>query len=105
MRQRRAVAATERRLRVHSVRARVDAARAEEGDAEAVTRDKPTIPEVMPLVRAFYEKPGNGVGGALHIVLEDGNVDDGSVRFCLNEARKRADEDAIRLAEILLRMS
>jgi hypothetical protein len=36
MRQRGAVAATQRRLRVHSVRARVDAARTSEGDAEAV---------------------------------------------------------------------
>jgi hypothetical protein len=66
---------------------------------------KPTIPEVMPLIQEFYRKPGNGNGGVLHIVLEDGNVEDGHVRFCLQQARNQGDTDGIQIAELLLRMS
>ena len=67
--------------------------------------DKPTIPEVLPLVQAYYAKPGNSCGGSLHIVLDDGNIEDGSVRFCRDWAAKHDDPDGIELAEILLRMS
>ena len=66
---------------------------------------KPTINHVLPLVRAYYAKAGNGVGGSLHIVLEDGNVTDDNVRYCLNWAREHGDTDGVRLAELLLRMS
>jgi hypothetical protein len=45
MRQHGAAAATERRLRVHSVRARVDAARETEGNTETVTDEQ--LHEVM----------------------------------------------------------
>lgn len=66
---------------------------------------KPTVPEVLPLVRAYYAKDGNGAGGSLHIVLDDGNVEDSHVRFCLEFAREEGDEDGVRLAETLLQMS
>lgn len=66
---------------------------------------EPTVPEVLPMVRAYYAKEGNSTGGNFHIVLDDGNWDDGSVKFCLNEARKTGDEDGVRLGELLLRMS
>ncbi len=66
---------------------------------------KPTVPEVLPLVQAYYATPGNEVGGALHLVLSDGNVNDSHVQFCLNAARERGDEKGIELAELLLRMS
>lgn len=45
--------------------------------------DSPTVAEVLPLVNAYYAKPGNSVGGNLHIVLDDCNVEDGHVEFCL----------------------
>jgi hypothetical protein len=67
--------------------------------------DKPTVPEVMPLVRAYYAKEENGAGGSLHIVLDDGNVEDSSVEFCIEEAEKRGDKDGVELGKILLRMS
>jgi hypothetical protein len=66
---------------------------------------KPTIPEVLPLVQAYYAKPGNFAGGSLHIVLDDGNVNDGSVQFCIDYAREKGDEDGIALGMLLLRMS
>jgi len=66
---------------------------------------KPTIPEVMPLVRAYQAKDGNSVGGSLHIVLGDGNVDDSSVGFCKQYAAERNDLDGVELANVLLQMS
>lgn len=66
---------------------------------------KPTVPEVLPLVWAYYAKEGNGTGGSLHIVLEDENIEDHHVRFCLQWARDHNDPDGIALAELLLRMS
>jgi hypothetical protein len=66
---------------------------------------KPTIPEVLPLVREYYAMPGNGVGGSLHIVLEDGNVSDGDLWFCKGWALEHGDEAGYRLAGILLEMS
>lgn len=68
-------------------------------------RQKPTLPEVAPLVAAYYAKPGNSVGGSLHIVLDDGNVEDGNVRFCVETARESGDDDGLLLAGLMLKMS
>ena len=65
--------------------------------------EKPTIPDVMPLVDAYYCK--NPTGGSLHIVLDDGNVDDSHVVFCLKRAEENNDLDGVRIAKLLLRMS
>jgi hypothetical protein len=47
----------------------------------------------------------NPAGGSLHIVLEDLNLDDDSVRFCLEFAAENRDVQGLELAEMLLRMS
>lgn len=65
--------------------------------------EKPTVPEVLPLVNAYYKT--HPVGGSLHIVLDDCNVDDGHVEFCLNWAIEEDDAEGEALARILLRMS
>lgn len=70
-----------------------------------MTNGKPTVPEVLPLVRAYFAKPGNAAGGALHIVLEDGNVETKYVEHCLEYARQCNDSDGVALAELLLKMS
>ena len=68
-------------------------------------RDKPTVPEVLPLVRAYYSMPGNGAGGSLHVVLDDGNIDDYFVRSCLLSAQESGDAAGAGLAALLLKMS
>ena len=56
---------------------------------------KPTIDEVWPLVQAYRERYGTN----LHIVLDDLNIDDGSVEFCLE--RCIADTElAIKLSQM-----
>jgi hypothetical protein len=67
--------------------------------------EKPKIPEVLPAIRAYYAKPGNGNGGNLHIVLEDPNYEDGHVRFCIAMARDAGDSEGAAIAEKLLLMS
>jgi hypothetical protein len=62
--------------------------------------NKPTVPEVIPRVRAI-----GGVGCCLHIVVDDGNVEDHSVKFCLNLAEKAGHADCAEVARLLLRMS
>jgi hypothetical protein len=47
----------------------------------------------------------NPVWGSLHVVLDDGNLGDSSIRACIECATERNDPVAIELGEILLRMS
>ena len=67
--------------------------------------ERPTISDVLPKIRAYYAKPNNLSGGSLHIVLDDGNVRDCDVRYCVEFAQKRCDSDGVSLAETLLLMS
>jgi hypothetical protein len=66
---------------------------------------KPNVPDVAPIVRAYYALPGNGAGGSLHIALDDGNVRDSDLDFCIERAEERGDEHGAALARVLRRMS
>lgn len=67
--------------------------------------DKPTIPEVLPMLKAYITKEGNSVGGSLHIVLDDGNIEDSNVEFCIKSASERGDAEGAELGFLLLTMS
>lgn len=67
--------------------------------------DKPTVPEVRPLVKALFASEHGSVGGCLHIVLDDGNVQDHDVQFCLDYAKEQGCQQCMELAAILLKMS
>jgi hypothetical protein len=66
---------------------------------------KPTITEIIPLLKEYYEIDGNGVGGDYHIVLDDDNVENSHVEYCLNEARKKKDKLGIKIGGMLMKMS
>lgn len=72
---------------------------------------KPTIPEVLPLVNQLYleedpcTKDAGCVGGHLHIVLDDGNIEDGCVQFCLDQAIEDNCPTCRTIAEQLMQMS
>lgn len=66
---------------------------------------KLTVREVMPLVQHLYGLPMGGAGGSLHIVLDDGNIEDDHVRFCQQNAADKHDALGYALATILLAMS
>lgn len=59
---------------------------------------KPTLPDVLPRVRAYR-------GDSLHVVLDDQNVSDMDVAFCRDYAAERGDAEGVALAETLLAMS
>ena len=66
---------------------------------------KPTVPEVSPLVKLLYSTPQGGVGCCLHIVLDDQNVADGDVDFCIQCAKEKGHPECLELALLLRRMS
>ena len=66
---------------------------------------KPTVQKVLLLVQKYYAKPGNLTGGCLHLVLDDGNLDDDYVEYCLGVAEEHHDADGVELAQLLLQMS
>lgn len=73
---------------------------------------KPTVPQVLPLVQDFMAGVGHGVGGALHIFIEDGNIETEHVSFCREWAlaakchcRRIVCVEAVHICDLLLRMS
>lgn len=69
------------------------------------TMSKPTVPEVMPLVKDYYATPGNLAGGNLHIVIEDGNIRNDDIEWCLDKSKKNGDDKGVEICELLLLMS
>lgn len=66
---------------------------------------KPTPEFVRNIVDAYYRLPGNTVGGNLHIVVEDLNLESENILWCLERARKHEDTNSIFLALLLLQFS
>lgn len=64
---------------------------------------KPTVLDAGPLVKAIYQR--SCVGCCLHIVLDDDNVRDDDVQFCINYAHDQHHADCEQLARMLLLMS
>jgi hypothetical protein len=54
---------------------------------------------------AYHCRPGNECWGSLHIVLDDYNIEDHHVEFCIEWAEKKNDIDGADLARLLLRMT
>jgi hypothetical protein len=66
--------------------------------------NKPSVtPELLERFKAYHRD--NGAWGSLHIVLDDNNLKDSNVRFCVKFANEEGDSEGEALAEILLTMS
>ena len=63
-------------------------------------KDADPVARAIAMKRTYYRR--EPCGGFLHIVLDDGNVEDSHVEFCRDEAREGGDEEAVVLAELLL---
>ena len=50
--------------------------------------DRPTTLDLIPLLSDLYMLEEHGCGGHLHIVLDDGNLRDADVEFCIAAAAK-----------------
>ena len=64
---------------------------------------RPTIPEVIERFRAYHNE--RLAWGSLHVVLDDTNLSDDSVRGCIEYAQRTGDVEGEALARILLTMS
>lgn len=60
------------------------------------------IEQIIEAAREYYSVPGNEVGGNLHIVLDDGNINNRHIEWCINEASKQGDEKGVALGKMLL---
>lgn len=58
--------------------------------------------EAVALVKGIYA--ANCVGCCCHIVLDDGNVKDNHIEYCLEVAKERNHPDCVRMCELLLKM-
>jgi len=82
----------------------------EDNFKEAIIVDKflikQRIRELIDIIYADY----SCVGGALHIVLDDGNIEDDDINCCLNNSIEKISEEEekkiyIECAELLLKLS
>ena len=68
----------------------------------------PNRPKITPALIERFRAYARVVGcawGPLHIVMSDGNVEDDSIKFCIEAAVRDGDEEGVKLADLLLQMS
>jgi len=65
---------------------------------------RPLVPDVVPLVRAYYRNHGYP-NARMHVVIEDRNLDDRSIQWMLDRAIEHGDREAAQIALLLLKMS
>lgn len=73
--------------------------------AEDSGMDKYTVPEIAPLVKALYATEHGSVGGHLHVVLDDDNIDTSHVEYCIQSAESDRCSRCYALGLILRQMS
>lgn len=66
---------------------------------------RPTVTDVLPLVRALYASEQGVCGCCLHIVLDDGNLEFECKWFCWEQATQMKHKNCERLAVLLLQMT
>lgn len=66
---------------------------------------KPTpLADIDAAIAEFYSLPDNGAGGNLHSVLDDNNLEDESIDWCIEHARREGDRRAVALGRLLRSM-
>jgi hypothetical protein len=62
---------------------------------------KLSIKGARAVVTSYYGQ-GNPTGGYLHVVVDDGNIDDENIEGCIEEAKTYGDDSAVAIGEMLL---
>lgn len=57
------------------------------------------------LINEFYDMDGNGCGGCLYIVLDDGNTCLSDVEFSIECAKENNDVNALALGSVILSLT
>lgn len=63
------------------------------------------VENVIALARFYFVELGNVTGGSLHIVLSDGNIKPGHIKYCLGYAELSNDHVGAALAKCLLELT
>lgn len=63
-----------------------------------------TTEELDALIERYYAMPGNDAGGNLHIVLDDSNLDDECISWCLAKCSEQGDDMGAQIATELLKL-
>lgn len=71
----------------------------------AALPEKPTLNNVRPLIKVYYQGRGSQCGCCNHIVLEDPNQEDSAVEHCIESAKENGHEDCEAVGRLLLRLS
>lgn len=66
---------------------------------------RPTVPEVVPLIRAVYKRPDGGAGCCLHVEIDDGNIGDVFMPGMLAAARAAGHPECIAAAEAFAQLT
>lgn len=65
--------------------------------------NKPVSPEDLVRFEAYHQE--HPAWGSLHNVLEDGNIKDSHVQWCIDHAEKKGDTEGAYLGKVLLGLS
>jgi hypothetical protein len=68
-------------------------------------RVRPTTDLVTSLAAVYYTKPGNSCGGYCHVVLDDENIADDHVAWCLAHCEEHDDGDGAALMRLFADMT
>ncbi len=60
---------------------------------------------VAGLIEHYWQKPENICGGRLHLVLDDGNIEDHHISSCMDYAQENSDADGVRICRLLKKLS
>lgn len=66
---------------------------------------KITVPQLIEECKKYYAMPNNSTGGNLHIVLDDENIKDNHIKFCIETAESNGDKAGVMLGKLLLQAS
>lgn len=66
---------------------------------------KITVLQLIEECKKYYAMPNNSMGGCLHIVLDDENIKDNHIKFCIETAESKGDKAGVMLGKLLLQAS
>lgn len=75
-----------------------------EHDKKATT-DHKRIGRLANLIAEYYKKEGNGCGGNCHLVLDDGNLEDSDIQFCIGYCAHANDDDGLAIMREMLSLN
>ena len=71
---------------------------------DAIRSEMKIVDTVVAMLEIYYKKY-NCSGGSLHIVVDDGNLDDNNIEYCIEWANNENDVAGFIIGTLLLKMN